>query len=337
MEQCQAVAVPDAEPPTVRGVASKRRGLRCAGRTRRRRSPGGDQQPGQADVPRAGRQQARPSATTSPPNADHAHRTGSSDAAAALPERGDRLELLPEADPRQRPGLVADDDRVDAERHDVAGDRDADHAVGRQPRLPQLPTTVPDDPDNTDERIDLDPSPGVTFPMVQEAAAEVALSARRQRHHLRRRRRETGLPSTCTSRVGTPFVSPGCRRRRQASAARRPDLITDKWWKESAAPGVHRLQPERSAQDRVRRLVRPAAPSSGLRPVRLGGAAGHPPRRPHRAHRPRAHRIRGDPYDLPSTAHSIAPLVERYERDLATASRRTWPPVYPKMPDEARW
>ena len=31
-----------------------------------------------------------------------------------------------------------------------------------------------DDPDNTDElRIDLDPSPGVTFPMVQEAAVEV--------------------------------------------------------------------------------------------------------------------------------------------------------------------
>ena len=46
----------------------------------------------------------------------------------------------------------------------------------------------------------------------------------------------------------------------------------------------------------------------------------------------------GDPWaDLPSTAHSIAPLVERYERDLAAGiPDAPWPPVYPKMPDEAR-
>ncbi len=42
-------------------------------------------------------------------------------AAAALPQRSVRLVVLPEADPRVGAGVAGDDDRVDAERDDVAG------------------------------------------------------------------------------------------------------------------------------------------------------------------------------------------------------------------------
>ena len=46
----------------------------------------------------------------------------------------------------------------------------------------------------------------------------------------------------------------------------------------------------------------------------------------------------GDPWaDIDAETQSIAPLVERYERDLANGiPDAPWPPVYPKMPDEAR-
>ena len=46
----------------------------------------------------------------------------------------------------------------------------------------------------------------------------------------------------------------------------------------------------------------------------------------------------GDPWaDIDDAPQSIAPLVERYERDLADGvPDAPWPPVYPKMPDEAR-
>ena len=40
---------------------------------------------------------------------------------------------------------------------------------------------------------------------------------------------------------------------------RYPDEITANWWKEErGTPRLRRLQPERAAQDRLRRLVRPA-------------------------------------------------------------------------------
>ena len=104
--------------------------------------------------------------------------------------------------------------------------------------------------------------------------------------------------------------------------------------------GVHRLQPERSAQDGVRRLVRPGPPRSpGLRPVRLGGAAGHPPRRPHRAHRPRGWphpgAIRGP---TSRRRRTRSPRSSSVTSGISPPASLTapWPPVYPKMPDEAR-
>src|SRR5205807_7237219 len=92
------------------------------------------------------------------------------------------------------------------------------------------------DPEHADElRIDLDPTPGVTFPMVQEAA-----------HEVRALLHETGvlgLPKTTGNRGIHVYVR--LQRRwtsyevRAAAVAvaralerRRPDLITAAWWKE---------------------------------------------------------------------------------------------------------
>ena len=46
---------------------------------------------------------------------------------------------------------------------------------------------------------------------------------------------------------------------------------------------------------------------------------------------------RGDPWELMSDASvSIAPLVERFAADIADGiPDAPWPPVYPKMPNEA--
>ena len=45
----------------------------------------------------------------------------------------------------------------------------------------------------------------------------------------------------------------------------------------------------------------------------------------------------GDPWEaIDEAPQSIEPLVERYRADLAAGiPDNPWPPVYPKMPDEA--
>src|ERR1700694_3009901 len=98
------------------------------------------------------------------------------------------------------------------------------------------------DPDHADElRIDLDPSPGVTFPMVQEAAREV-----------RALLDEVGvacMPKTTGNRGIHVYVrlQPRWTSYEVRSAAvavarelerRRPDLITGAWWKEERGARV---------------------------------------------------------------------------------------------------
>ena len=119
------------------------------------------------------------------------------------------------------------------------------------------------DPEHADElRIDVDPSPGVTFDMVQEAAGEV--------RELLDELGMDGAPKT-TGRNGIhiyvrllPEQDSFAVRAAAVALARelerrRPDLITAAWWKEERGDArLHRLQPERAAQDRARRVERPA-------------------------------------------------------------------------------
>ena len=130
---------------------------------------------------------------------------------------------------------------------------------------------------------------------------------------LRARRAGLGLASACARRP-SPWPA-SCERRR-------PDLITGAWWKEERGhAGVHRLQPERPAQDRVRRLVR-AGPARARRCRRRSRGTSWTAIDPDDAHHAApcpAGWPRGATRGRRSTTtpQSIAPLVDRYERDLA--------------------
>ncbi|MET0323740.1 MAG: non-homologous end-joining DNA ligase [Ilumatobacteraceae bacterium] len=198
-------------------------------------------------------------------------------------------------------------------------------------------------PEHIDElRIDLDPSPGVTFEMVREAAAEVRTFLG-----------EVGIvafPKTTGNRGLhvyarlEPGWDPFAVRQAAVSVARameqrRPDLVTAAWWKEERGARVFvdynqnaphktvfgawcvraRVGAQVSAPFRWDELpaIHPDILTMTTVPARL--AAG------------------GDPWAAMDDApQSIEPLVERYRTDLANGiPDAPWPPVYPKMPDEA--
>jgi len=198
-------------------------------------------------------------------------------------------------------------------------------------------------PDDTDElRLDLDPSPGVTFPMVQEAATEVRAFLEEEGI--------TAFPKTTGNRglhlyvrVEPGWDSFGVRQAAVSVARemerRRPDLITGAWWKEERgervfidfnqnAPhktvfGAWCVRARTGAQvstpfdwDELERIV-PDDLTIRSVPARV---AEH-----------------GDPWAaIDDVPQSIAPLVDRYRADLAKGiPDNPWPPVYPKMPDEA--
>ena len=200
------------------------------------------------------------------------------------------------------------------------------------------------DPDNTDElRIDLDPSPGVTFAMVQEAAVEV-------REFLA----ENGITSFIKTtgnrglhiyaRVEPGWDSFGTRQAAVAVARameeRRPELITGQWWKEQRGARVfidfNQNAPHKTVFGAWCVRARPGAQVSTpffwdelprIHPdhLTIGTVPGRLTER-------------GDPWaTIDDEPQSIQPLVARYEADLARGvPDAPWPPVYPKMPDEAR-
>ncbi len=199
------------------------------------------------------------------------------------------------------------------------------------------------DPEHADElRIDLDPTAGVTFPMLREAAHEVR--ALLDEHGV------MGLPKTTGNRGIHVYVrlQPRWTSYQVRSAAvavarelerRRPDLMTAAWWKEErGTPGLRRLQPERPPQDDLRRLVgaRPAG-RPGVDALRLGGA--RQPSTPTRSPSPRCRSgspSSGDPWEaMEGAPQSLEPLLALHERDAAAGLQDApWPPVYPKMPGE---
>ena len=201
-----------------------------------------------------------------------------------------------------------------------------------------------DDPDNTDElRLDLDPSPGVTYPMVQEAATEV------QRfltdHSITSYIKTTGNRGLHVYvRVEPGWDSFGTRQAAiavaRALAAARPDLLTDKWWKEERGARVfldfNQNAPHKTVFGAWCVRARPGAQvSTPFAWDQLDSI--HPDALTVRTVPDRL-ADDGDPWaDIDAVPQSIAVLVERYERDLANGiPDAPWPPVYPKMPDEAR-
>jgi DNA ligase D len=198
-------------------------------------------------------------------------------------------------------------------------------------------------PDDTDElRLDLDPSPGATFPMVQEAATEVRAFLE-----------EEGIaafPKTTGNRglhlyvrVEPGWDSFGVRQAAVSVARemerRRPDLITGAWWKEERGERVfidfNQNAPHKTVFGAW--CVRARTGAQVSTPFAWDELDGIVPDELTIRSVPGRVADQGDPWAaIDDVPHSIAPLVDRYRADLAKGiPDNPWPPVYPKMPDEA--
>jgi DNA ligase D len=199
-----------------------------------------------------------------------------------------------------------------------------------------------DDPDHADElRIDLDPSPGVDFEMVREAAHEV--------DGLLRGAGLAGWPKTTGNRGIHVYVrllpqwsSIEVRAAAVAVARelerRRPDLMTAAWWKEERGRRVfvdfNQNAPHKTVFGAWSVRARPGAQVSApfgweelpnVYPdvLTMDVVEGR-------------FLERGDPW-AGATPQSLEPMLEMSRRDTAAGlADAPWPPVYPKMPGEPR-
>jgi DNA ligase D len=198
------------------------------------------------------------------------------------------------------------------------------------------------DPGHADElRIDLDPTPGVTFPMVQEAAHEVKALFD-----------ELGVlagPKTTGNRGIHVYVrlQPEWDSYQVRSAAvavarelerRRPDLLTAAWWKEERGTRVfidfNQNAPHKtifgawSVRARVGAQVSTPFEWSELDSI-------HPDVLTIETVPARV-QANGDPWAMMTeNPQSLEPLLGMHERDKANGLLDApWPPVYPKMPGE---
>jgi DNA ligase D len=199
-----------------------------------------------------------------------------------------------------------------------------------------------DDPAHADElRIDLDPQPGVDFQQVRAAAVEV--------HGFLDELGVVGLPKTTGNRgihvyvrLTPDWTSFDVRHAAVALARelarRRPDLITDAWWKEERGERVfidfNQNAPHKTVFGAWSVRARPGAQVST--PFRWDELdAIHPDDLTMETVRERVARD-GDPWAAASgNLQSLEPLLELHERDRANGLQDApWPPVYPKMPGE---
>ena len=199
-----------------------------------------------------------------------------------------------------------------------------------------------DDPDHTDElRLDLDPQPGTDFTHVRAAAAE-----------LRGFLDELGVvgyPKTTGNRGLHVYVRLEPRwdsydvRRAAVGVARelarrRPDLITDEWWKEDRGERIfidfNQNAPHKTVFGtwcvRARKGAQVSTPVTWDEIDRV-----HPDELTI-ATVPSRVEDHGDPWAaMNDNPQSLEPMLALYERDRANGMMDApWPPVYPKQPDE---
>ena len=198
------------------------------------------------------------------------------------------------------------------------------------------------DPEHADElRIDLDPTPGVTFPMVQEAAHEVRA--------LLDEAGVLGMPKTTGNRGIHVYVrlQPRWTSYEVRSAAvavarelerRRPDLITAAWWKEERGRRVfvdfNQNAPHKTIFGAWSVRARPGAQVST--PFSWDELDAVDPDSLTIATVPSRVAAGGDPWAAMTAApQSLDALLALHERDMAAGLvDAPWPPVYPKMPGE---
>ncbi|HYI60612.1 MAG TPA: non-homologous end-joining DNA ligase [Acidimicrobiales bacterium] len=200
-----------------------------------------------------------------------------------------------------------------------------------------------DDPEHADElRIDLDPTPGVDFAMVREAA-----------HAVRALLEELGLagwPKTTGNRGIHIYLRleprwDGYQVRAAAVALarelerRHPDLVTAAWWKEERGRRVfvdfNQNAPHKTVFGAWCVRARPGAQVSTPFHWDELDPGFHPDRftMPVVARRVAAD---GDPWTgMHTRPQTLEPLLALHERDMAAGLMDApWPPVYPKQPNE---
>ena len=203
------------------------------------------------------------------------------------------------------------------------------------------PTQAADQAHADELRLDLDPSPEVTFPMVREAAVQVRA--------LLDELGIVGRPKTTGNRGVHVYVrlQPRWTSYQVRSAAvavarelerRRPDLITASWWKEERGRRVfidfNQNAPHKTIFGAWSVRARPGAQVStpfrweeldAIHPDDL--TIGTVPARVEQ---------QGDPWaDMVADPQSLDPVLALHERDReAGLPDAPWPPVYPKMPGE---
>jgi DNA ligase D len=198
------------------------------------------------------------------------------------------------------------------------------------------------DPGHADElRIDLDPQPGVGFDDIRKAAREVR--ALFEELGVAAFPKTTGnrgihvyvrlLPEWSAYQVRDAAIAVA-----RELARRRPDLITDSWWKEERGERVfidfNQNAPHKTVfgawSARARAGAQVSTPFDwdeldSIHPDELTIVT--VPQRVASA---------GDPWaGADDPLQSLAPLLEMHERDRAAGlPDAPWPPVYPKMPGE---
>jgi DNA ligase D len=197
-----------------------------------------------------------------------------------------------------------------------------------------------DDPEHADElRIDLDPSPGVNFPMLREAAIET--------ERLLQEVGLVGLPKTTGNRgihvyvrLLAQWTSIEVRAAAVAVARelerRRPDLITSAWWKEERGSRVfidfNQNAPHKTVFGAWSVRARPGAQVST--PFHWDELEQVEPDALTIETVPARLAQQGDPWAGVAPA-ALDPLLEMAERDARSGlADAPWPPVYPKMPGE---
>ena len=197
-------------------------------------------------------------------------------------------------------------------------------------------------PEVADElRIDLDPSPGVTFDQVREAAVETR--ALLDAEGIRSFVKTTGNRGLHVYvRLQPTWTSYGVRAAAVAVARelerRRPELITAQWWKEQRGERVfvdfNQNAPHKTVFGAW--CVRPRVGGQVSTPIEWEEIPTVDPETLTLANVPAKVAAEGDPWaDMDAHPQSIEPLLAWYDRDLeAGLMDAPWPPVYPKQPNE---
>jgi DNA ligase D len=203
------------------------------------------------------------------------------------------------------------------------------------------PTTAAD-PGHADElRIDLDPGPGVTFPMVREGASEVKAlfdDLGVESHPKTTGNRGIHVYVRLEPRWDSYDVRLAAVAVARELERRRPDLVTAAWWKEERGSRVF-IDFNQNAPHKTifgAWSVRANAHGQVSAPFEWDELASIEPRELTIATVPARVAAKGDPWGaMNERRQSLEPMLELHRRDRAAGLLDApWPPVYPKMPHE---